>query len=234
MADFLEPTWPTQAQRQYELESFYCREAQMPLYLTGITLQVIRGLFSDASNISNPSLKNMLAGTGSNCNLAQGPYNPNGAGGIYIGSGLGGDSTQTAKRPAITVMAGEFGTAVLGMNDRVHQNLSSKPLVGEAYARRINGGTQIYCKAVEPEVAVAIANETFFYLLRYGPLVEKDFKITSWKPSKCSAVQQVAGATTPVYMCTIDISWTIDYAWTLKLDAPMIKRMIVEPKEHQR
>ena len=86
------------------------------------------------------------------------------------------------------------------------------------------GTHRIICKGKTGAEAESIAEEVFYRNLHYQSVIRDDFRLGLYQPTGNSDVKEVTNEAEKAFYVIVRIKWGYIYEWTLKREAPAIKR----------
>lgn len=216
---FEEPEWGT-PQEAVEVCSSLVSTGPTPFLMTGIFTKLIQYHFSDTRNIINPKLHSMKWVPG-NCNGSDG--------GIYIGPGGSSDEDSANANPAVFVRRSNVDIGAISQKNITvqGQSLVKSPHAhaGIVHQVTIDGSHSIICKAKSVAEADALAEEVFTRMLNYMSVIRDDFRLGKFMPTQLSDVKEMANEAEKAFYAVVRLSWAYVYRWSLRQEAPKIKRM---------
>lgn len=146
--------------------------------------------------------------------------------GIWIDTELRWEQEHPEFRPAIYVKLGQINYSTL---DGTHRGLVKKD-VQEAeyhYARVGEGSVSFVHVGGTAGEALSLADATLDYLDAFSPVITDDFCFDWFALAACTPVQAVSKDSKEKYASTVTYSFRFTDGWSLKLESPKLKRVIL-------
>lgn len=189
----------------------YC---QFPnrLAFTGIILDCLRQLFSNANNILHPQIKDFFWAPEATTDPLKGPYQ------LVIEDAFNFDLSQALLRPAILVKSGNWQETKLAIGD----NGGS----GNTYHKRIAGQHTILIAAKSIAQAELLAREVHGYLSHFGPLLREWIDLVKWEVPVIQQPERLEEQTENIVI-SVGVAYEMLYAWDLQPEPARLLRQIV-------
>jgi len=215
MAVLPEPVWTTTQQIELDPSSI-CSTGVRPSYMTGYLLRLLEAHFGNVDNIVDDNLKQYI-------------WAPKGTDAIdtkiLIEPADRYEATALQQRPGLYVKRANVQTSRIAILDKAITHLKPNGnYEGENHFMALFGSHDIMCCARGPDgmAAERLAEEVFYMLLEYGPVIKKDIQANVIQTPMMAAAQKVEEDGLN-YAVGVKFQWAFIHAWTLKPIAPILR-----------
>jgi len=210
-----EPTWTTTQPIELDPSSI-CSTGVRPSYMTGYLLRLLEAHFANADNIVDANLKSYIW-------AAKGAASIDSK--ILIEPSDRYEATALQQRPGIYIKRAGVQSQRIMILDKAITHLSRNGnYAGENHVLALVGSHDLMCCARGPDgmAAERLAEEVFYMLLEYGPVIKKDLQANVIQTPMLAAAQKVEEEGQN-YAVGIKFQWAFIHAWTLKAIAPILR-----------
>lgn len=193
-------------------ETPLCAQFPNRLAITGVLIDTVRQLFSSASNLLHPQLKEFYWAAEPTKDPLKAPYQ------LVIEDKFAFNINDAGIRPAILIKSGNWQEAKMLLGD--------KAVVVNDYYKRIAGTHSILVVAKTISQAELLAREVHGYLSHFGPLLREWMNLYRWEVSGISEPQKLEEHQENIVI-TIPLSYEIIYAWELQSETSRLLRQIL-------
>ena len=218
MATLPEPQWAPEGQFVEFDPSSICSTNMRFTYMTGMLIRLLEAKFSDPDNIVNPQLKRFVWAPAPNTEGDDVVTK------ILIEPGYKYEIRNLQMRPGIYVNRGGGQTQDVAIKNKAITHLEKNGnYEGESYLKMIAGTHKILACSLEPMSADQLAEEIFYHLLEYGPVIKKDFMLSFFAVRQLSPLQEIDKEHKEGYVSGVMVEWQTAHAWRLKKVAPILR-----------
>jgi len=218
MATLPEPTWTDAQEVEFDPSSI-CSTDTRPSIITGAILTILRDHFSRSTNITDEKLRSFIWLPKSADEDEQSK--------IHIEPWHMYDADHLQQRPAAYVSRGAVKVERIGLRDRSLTHLSKRTgnQEGKDMIKLISCRHQVICCSAKSDmVADRLAEEIFYMLLEYGPVIQADLALGGFHVQAMSPSQKIDDDHEN-FMVGVQILWTNAHSWKLKPIAPILKNV---------
>jgi hypothetical protein len=217
---FPEPTW-TIPQPVDEQCTSLLATGSTPFILTGILLRLLQYHFADAINITNPFLQPYIWEEGED----PGDTSPESK--IFIGVDYERNHQVVGQRPALFVSRRPMNTQKVGFKDEVVPGIGKPGAVYKGHKHQIYliGAHNIVCVGQTGAEAENLAEEVFFRMLHYMPVIREDIRIGSFRVDGISETRERGEDPHKTFVVFVRMSWSTEHRWMIIPETPVLKRL---------
>jgi hypothetical protein len=217
---FPEPVWDV-SQPYDEACSSLIATGNTPFILSGVLKRLLQYHFCDAKNITNPMLKGYLWDTDEK------------EAHIYIALDYERNNEIVQQRPALLVRRKAMRTHQVGFKDESLPAITKKIGVYEGHKHQIYllGNHDIICVGKTGGEAENLAEEVFFRMLHYMPVIRNDLRIGSFRVDGIGETTAVGEEPHKIHFVPVQMSWSTVHRWIVIPETPLLKRLglVFEP-----
>jgi hypothetical protein len=183
-------------------ESSLCSLGPRPQIMTGLFVTLMRNHFADADNIEHAIFRSKLFVAGATT-------------GVLIDDATVWTPDRTQKRPAIIVRRNKWMhlKRLTGFSTGTTEDGFSE------HVKLWRGSHTLFCMAPEGAEAEILAAESYRFLMHFGPIFRKYFKLLMFELLEVGALSQVAEVNN-LYVVPITIGYGWDEKWHIRTHAP--------------
>lgn len=192
--------------------SSLCSLGMRPLLMTGFLRQNLMEHFAEKDQIEDASLKDYL-------------WKSSADSGILIESITRWKPSEAAARPALIIKRGAWRVERKGIND---QHLGYNNLEGyDRYSTFMTGSHTIFCIALTGAECEKLAAEVYRYLVTFSPIIRRELNLQRFVVAEVGPLNEL-DESDEHFVVPVSVTYSHEDAWTLKPQAPKLKRIVLK------
>lgn len=249
-----EPIWCTPQEADLDCSSLIAT-GPTPMVLTGAFIRLIQYHFSDPNNIQNPHFKgyiwtNSPKGCISNVDYDTDPGSSGSSSGseeppcpepdtsvegsrILITASYKRDGVNIQQRPAILIKREAVKTSRINLENKALSGVNKDGVLsGAEHQVTISGKHSIIAVGQSGAEADALAEEIYFRMLQYMPVIRADLRLGHFLPDVMSEVRDIKEESSLAFYSVISLAWAYVYRWRVIAESPILKRTALTYKDY--
>jgi len=226
MSTFPEPTWAAAGQTVDQDSSALLSLKASGLRITGMLIRLLQMQFSSATNITNPQLRSLV--------WTEDPATAK----VYIAASYSRQETD-GTRPALFVRRQPVTASEMGLRPTVAGGPFPDQVTGPAYAASLSGQHNIICEGRTGDQAEALAEEVFYRMLMFAPVIQDDLRLSRFTvPGYSDIKERTQGEgkqAVKSFFSIVTIAWSTILQWNLTEQSPPFRQMYlaIDPFKHE-